>query len=180
MICYLVIFFLSSILSQEHWYNHPELKWKEIETDHFIICFHQGTERSAAEVATRTIKRELRVVSFEWSAPRREPRQDEVQSMNTHIPFVFLSALSVVVASCGTPEPEPVEPTPGLTAFTGARLIIGNGDTVVETGTLLVRAGRIEAAGAAVDHRRVPLRDAVLAVGTAGQPSQCPVPKVVC
>ena len=81
---------------------------------------------------------------------RREPRQDEVQSMNTHIRFGFLIALSAAVASCGTPEPEPVEPTPGLTAFTGARLIIGNGDTVIETGTLLVRDGRIEAAGDAV------------------------------
>ena len=71
--------------------------------------------------------------------------------MNTHVRFGFLIALSFAVASCGDPEPEPVEPTPGLTAFTGARLIIGNGDTVVENGTLLVRDGRIEAAGDAVD-----------------------------
>ena len=71
--------------------------------------------------------------------------------MNTHTRFSVLVALSLTVASCAGPELEPVEPTPGLTAFTGARLIIGTGDTVIENGTLLVRDGRIEAAGDAVD-----------------------------
>ena len=33
-------------------YNHPELDWKTMETENFIICFHQGTERSAGEVAS--------------------------------------------------------------------------------------------------------------------------------
>ena len=65
--------------------------------------------------------------------------------------FSVLVALSLTVASCAAPESEPVGPTPGLTAFTGARLIIGTGDTVIENGTLLVRDGRIEAAGDAVD-----------------------------
>jgi len=28
-------------------YNHPELDWKTIETEHFLVHFHQGTERTA-------------------------------------------------------------------------------------------------------------------------------------
>ena len=71
--------------------------------------------------------------------------------MSAHIRFSVLVALSLTVARCAAPEPEPVGPTPGLTAFTGARLIIGTGNTVIENGTLLVRDGRIEAAGDAVD-----------------------------
>ncbi len=53
---------------------------------------------------------------------------------------------AVLAAACGG-QPEPVEPTPGLTAFTGARLIIGDGGTV-ESGTIVVRDGVIEAVGA--------------------------------
>lgn len=71
--------------------------------------------------------------------------------MSTQVRFSLLVVLSLAVASCASPEPEPVEPTPGLTAFTGARLIIGSDDTVIESGTLLVRDGRIEAAGDAVE-----------------------------
>ena len=61
-------------------------------------------------------------------------------------------ALSLAVAGCGGAAPE-VELTPGLTAFTGARLILGHAgdDAVVENGTLIVRDGRIEAAGDMVD-----------------------------
>lgn len=55
-------------------------------------------------------------------------------------------AFAVLAAACGG-QPEPVEPTPGLTAFTGARLIIGDGATV-ESGTIVVRDGVIEAVGA--------------------------------
>ena len=54
-------------------------------------------------------------------------------------------AVAVLAAACGGP-PEPVGPTPGLTAFTGARLIIGDGVTV-ESGTLVVRDGVIETVG---------------------------------
>ncbi|MFB0517039.1 MAG: TolB family protein, partial [Candidatus Neomarinimicrobiota bacterium] len=37
---------------QEEWYNHPELEWQSFETEHFLIHFHHGTERSAREAAT--------------------------------------------------------------------------------------------------------------------------------
>ena len=52
-----------------------------------------------------------------------------------------------VFPGCAATAPEPVEPTPGLLAFTGARLVIGDGG-VVERGVLVVRDGRIEAVGA--------------------------------
>ncbi len=32
-------------------YNHPELRWFTIETEHFEVHFHEGTERTAREVA---------------------------------------------------------------------------------------------------------------------------------
>ena len=67
--------------------------------------------------------------------------------MNAHVQCGLLLSLSLAVAGCGSQEPEPVAPTPGVRAFTGARLIIGDGDTVVENGILVVRDGRIEAAG---------------------------------
>ena len=59
-----------------------------------------------------------------------------------------LGLATVTMVACGAPEPEPepVEPTPGLMAFTGARLIVGDGDTI-EGGTMVVRDGRIEAVG---------------------------------
>ena len=88
---------------------------------------------------------------FSKSSRGRVAGRDEVSSMNIRVRFGFLVVLSLAVASCAAPEPEPLEPTPALTAFTGARLIIGSDETVIENGTLLVRNGRIEAAGAAVD-----------------------------
>ena len=33
-------------------YNHPEFKWFTIETEHFLIHFHEETELSAREAAT--------------------------------------------------------------------------------------------------------------------------------
>ena len=54
--------------------------------------------------------------------------------------------LAFGLGACSAPEPEPIEPTPGLTAFTSARLIVGNGDTI-ESGTMVIRDGRIEAIG---------------------------------
>ncbi len=63
--------------------------------------------------------------------------------------IAWVGALVLGLAACGAPEPDgarPVEPTPGLTAFTGARLIVGDGATI-ENGTMVVRDGRIEAVG---------------------------------
>ena len=57
--------------------------------------------------------------------------------------------LTIGVMACGAGEPEPVEPTPGLTAFTGARIIVGNEGAVIEDATLIVRDGRIGAVGPA-------------------------------
>ena len=41
-----IILFSYQLFAQLDWYNHPELDWKELETEHFIICFHDETERS--------------------------------------------------------------------------------------------------------------------------------------
>ncbi len=58
------------------------------------------------------------------------------------------AALVIVTAlAAGGSEPEAAQPTPGLTAFTGARLIIGDGGAI-ESGTIVVRDGVIEAVGA--------------------------------
>jgi Tol biopolymer transport system component len=40
----------SVAVSQED-YNHPELEWKTIETQHFLVHFHNGAERTGREVA---------------------------------------------------------------------------------------------------------------------------------
>ena len=48
----LAITTLMSVLWGQGWYNHPELVWESFETEHFLIHFHQGTERSAREAAT--------------------------------------------------------------------------------------------------------------------------------
>tara|TARA_Y100001970_G_scaffold281422_1_gene392157 strand:- start:11061 stop:14360 length:3300 start_codon:yes stop_codon:yes gene_type:complete len=45
------ILFIASLFGQFKWYNHPELEWRTIETEHFKIHYHQGTERSAREAA---------------------------------------------------------------------------------------------------------------------------------
>ena len=55
---YFIIYILSvsSICYTQYdpynWYNHPELEWHTIETEHFIITYHTETERSARETAT--------------------------------------------------------------------------------------------------------------------------------
>ena len=35
----------------QSWYNHPELDWHTIETDHFLIHYHEETARSGQETA---------------------------------------------------------------------------------------------------------------------------------
>ncbi len=37
--------------SQEEDYPHPELDWKTIETEHFLVHYHNGSERTGKEVA---------------------------------------------------------------------------------------------------------------------------------
>ena len=63
--------------------------------------------------------------------------------------FAVLLGLTVVAVGCGgEPAPAPIEMTPGLQAFVGARIIDGTGAAAVENGVLVVRDGRIEAVGA--------------------------------
>ena len=45
------VLFIASLFGQFRWYNHPELEWRTLETEHFKIHYHQGTERSAREAA---------------------------------------------------------------------------------------------------------------------------------
>lgn len=49
---YLILFIPALIFSQMLGsYNHPELKWKTYETEHFIFHYHNGTERSTLRFA---------------------------------------------------------------------------------------------------------------------------------
>ena len=41
----------SPVSAQFSQHNHPELAWKTIETEHFAVHFHEGTERTAREIA---------------------------------------------------------------------------------------------------------------------------------
>ena len=59
-----------------------------------------------------------------------------------------IATTTLMAAACGPGEPEAVEPTPGLLAFTGAKLITGEGDAI-DNGTMIVRDGMIESVGAA-------------------------------
>ncbi|MYD87642.1 MAG: amidohydrolase family protein [Acidobacteria bacterium] len=69
-----------------------------------------------------------------------------MKSLHRTMPIILAVGALAVPAACGG-APEQVEPTPGLTAFTGARLIIGDGETI-ESGTIVARDGVIEAIGA--------------------------------
>lgn len=42
---------LLTAASAQNWYNHPELTWQTFETEHFIIHYHDETERSAMEAS---------------------------------------------------------------------------------------------------------------------------------
>jgi hypothetical protein len=46
-----IIFSTVSITFSQEDYSHPELEWKTIETQHFLVHFHNGAERTGSEVA---------------------------------------------------------------------------------------------------------------------------------
>ena len=50
-IVYILFSFTSLILCQYNWYNHEDLNWHTLETENFLIHFHDETERSARETA---------------------------------------------------------------------------------------------------------------------------------
>jgi len=56
MMRYLCIALLFSLILPQtdylEWHNYPDLQWETIETEHFIIHYHDGTERTAREAAT--------------------------------------------------------------------------------------------------------------------------------
>lgn len=47
-----VLLLAVSLYSQTATYNHPELEWRTIKTEHFEVHFHDGTERTAGLVAS--------------------------------------------------------------------------------------------------------------------------------
>jgi len=49
--CFSLIFLSQIIFAQPAIFNHPELKWETIETEHFLVHYHQGTVRTANTVA---------------------------------------------------------------------------------------------------------------------------------
>ena len=70
--------------------------------------------------------------------------------MNSIARLVVVLATAVFFVSCGGAAPEPeTPPTPGVKAFVGARIVVGTegAGSVIENGTIVVRDGRIEAAG---------------------------------
>ena len=40
----ILILLVTSLCAQFQWYNHSELNWETIETKHFRIHYHQGTD----------------------------------------------------------------------------------------------------------------------------------------
>ena len=60
---YFVIFIFNFMFSQS-WYNHPELEWQTIETEHFLIHYHEETTRSGQETAAVAEKIYEPITSF--------------------------------------------------------------------------------------------------------------------
>ena len=60
---FFIVILLNLVFSQS-WYNHPELDWKTIETDHFLIHYHDETTRSARETAVVAEKIYKPITSF--------------------------------------------------------------------------------------------------------------------
>lgn len=51
VVLFLVSVLTAAALGQPEEFNHPELEWRTIETEHFLVHFHQGSERTANIVA---------------------------------------------------------------------------------------------------------------------------------
>ncbi|MBO8130886.1 MAG: PD40 domain-containing protein [Candidatus Marinimicrobia bacterium] len=58
------VFFLTQFLSAQEEFNHPELKWYTIETEHFLIHYHNGAEWTANRVAEIAEKIYIPVTQF--------------------------------------------------------------------------------------------------------------------
>jgi imidazolonepropionase-like amidohydrolase len=80
--------------------------------------------------------------------------------MHSHSPgkpfgACLLAAGLMFVAACSSPQPEQAQAGAGVTAFEGARVIVGDGSAPIENATILVRDSRIEQVGPA-DQVQVP------------------------
>ena len=51
LLIFLLLLGTGILAAQPQTFNHPELDWRTIETDHFYVHFHQGTERTARQTA---------------------------------------------------------------------------------------------------------------------------------
>jgi len=62
--------FIINLVFPQSWYNHPELDWRTIETDHFLIHYHDETTRSAQETAAIAEKIYEPITSFYEFEPK--------------------------------------------------------------------------------------------------------------
>ena len=71
----------SNLVLCQGWYNHPELEWKTIETQHFLIHYHVETRRSAEEAAAEEAPAEEEAPSEEEApveaAAEEAPSEEE-------------------------------------------------------------------------------------------------------
>ncbi|MEE9187142.1 MAG: biopolymer transporter Tol [Bacteroidota bacterium] len=63
------LFSFSFAFSQEDFYHHPELRWFTIETDHFLVHYQEGAERTADVVAKVAEDIYLPITSFYHHEP---------------------------------------------------------------------------------------------------------------
>ena len=64
MKCFYFLIFIFNFLFSQSWYNHTELEWQTIETEHFLIHFHEETRRSGQEAAAVAEKIYEPITSF--------------------------------------------------------------------------------------------------------------------
>ena len=60
----LLILFYWNIIFCQGWHNHPELIWRTIETEHFLVHYHEETKRSAEEAAAVAEQIYIPITSF--------------------------------------------------------------------------------------------------------------------